>query len=187
MQDQLEQSTKFAVQPRFAALSRTGEQAKKPPVVEFETSLFLADEAATEELGAKIAKGLGPGDLVALSGDLGTGKTALARAILRSLGVAEEVPSPSFTLVQSYATVTLGVWHFDLYRLGGGGNELAELGLDDALQNGAALVEWPEHGLPGSLLGDALRISLVSAGENGRMAKISGPARWRSLIARNNS
>ncbi len=153
-------------------------------MVEFETSLFLRDEAATEELGARIAKGLRTGDLVALSGELGAGKTALARAILRSLGVGDEVPSPSFMLVQSYQTATLGVCHFDLYRLGGG-HDLIELGLDEALENGAALVEWPEHGLSGALLGDALAISLTPSGENGRMAKIGGPARWRDLIAGN--
>jgi tRNA threonylcarbamoyladenosine biosynthesis protein TsaE len=152
-------------------------------VVEFETSLFLPDEAATEKLGARIAKGLKPGDLVALSGELGAGKTTLARAVLRNLGVAEEVPSPTFTLVQSYDTGTLAVCHFDLYRLTGG-EELAELGLDEALQNGAVLVEWPEHGLPGPLLGQALRISLISAGGNSRIANIGGPADWQVLIAK---
>src|SRR5690242_17022638 len=108
-------------------------------------------------LGARIAEGLKTGDLVALSGELGAGKTALARAILHHLGIAEEVPSPTFTLVQSYDTGTLAVYHFDLYRLGRA-SELAELGMDDALSNGAALVEWPENGLPESLLEDALRV-----------------------------
>ena len=134
-------------------------------------------------LGARIAEGLRTGDLVALSGELGAGKTALARAILRHLGVVEEVPSPSFTLVQSYDTGTLAVYHFDLYRLGRA-SELAELGLDDAVSNGAALVEWPEHGLPESLLEDALRILLVSAGGESRVAKLSGPARWQKLAVK---
>jgi tRNA threonylcarbamoyladenosine biosynthesis protein TsaE len=152
-------------------------------VVEFETSLFLNDEAATKILGARIAEGLKPGDLVALSGELGAGKTSLARAILHHLGVTEEVPSPSFTLVQRYDTGTLAVFHFDLYRLERA-SELAELGLDDALNNGAALVEWPEHGLPMLLLNDALNVSLVPAGNEGRIAKLSGPARWRLLAAK---
>lgn len=186
MRDGQRQPDKFAPQPRFAALSAPRGQAKQSSVVEFESSLFLPGESATEELGAKIAKGLGIGDLVALSGELGTGKTALARAILRSLGITEEVPSPSFTLVQSYNTESLGISHFDLYRLGGG-DDLVELGLDEALQNGAVLLEWPEHGLSGALLKRALRIALIPAGENGRMAKISGPARWQALVAGNDS
>jgi tRNA threonylcarbamoyladenosine biosynthesis protein TsaE len=152
-------------------------------VVEFETSLFLPDEAATKMLGARIAHGLKTGDLVALSGELGAGKTALARAILHHLGVTEEVPSPSFTLVQSYDTGELAVYHFDLYRLERA-SELAELGLDDALNNGAALVEWPEHGLPMSLLDDALRISLLPASGESRIAKLSGPARWKMLVVK---
>ena len=134
-------------------------------------------------LGARIAEGLKTGDLVALSGELGAGKTALARAILHHLGVTEEVPSPSFTLVQSYDTGTLAVYHFDLYRLERAG-ELVELGLDDALNSGAALVEWPEHGLPMSLLDDALRVSLVAASGESRIAKLSGPARWQMLAVR---
>ena len=132
-------------------------------------------------LGARIAEGLNTGDLIALSGELGAGKTALARAILHSLGVVDEVPSPSFTLVQSYDTGTLTVYHFDLYRLGRA-SELAELGLDDALSNGAAMVEWPEHGVPDSLLEEALRVSLLPAGAESRIAKLSGPARWRNLV-----
>jgi len=95
--------------------------------------------------------------------------------------VVDEVPSPSFTLVQSYDTGTLTVYHFDLYRLGRA-SELAELGLDDALSNGAAMVEWPEHGVPDSLLEEALRVSLLPAGAESRIAKLSGPARWRNLV-----
>jgi tRNA threonylcarbamoyladenosine biosynthesis protein TsaE len=152
-------------------------------VVEFETSLFLVDEAATKMLGARIAKGLKTGDLVALSGELGAGKTALARTILHYLGVTEEVPSPSFTLVQSYDTGKLAVYHFDLYRLERA-SELAELGLDDALNNGAALVEWPENGLPMSLLDDALRVCLIPASGESRIAKLSGPTRWQMLAVK---
>lgn len=152
-------------------------------MVEFETSLFLADETATKMLGARIAEGLKTGDLIALSGELGAGKTALARAILHRLGITEEVPSPTFTLVQSYDTGTLAVYHFDLYRLRRA-SELTELGMDDALSNGAALVEWPENGLPESLLEDALRVSLIPAGSESRIAKLSGPARWQMLVVK---
>ena len=150
-------------------------------MVAFETSLVLTGEAATGELGARIARHLKPGDLVALSGELGAGKTTLARAILRALGVTEEVPSPTFTLVQSYRTKTLTVYHFDLYRLGSAA-ELGELGMQDAVDEGAVLVEWPENGLEANLLEDALRISISANDPALRTARLSGPERWRYLM-----
>ena len=137
--------------------------------------LALPDLAATAELGARIAAGLRPGDLVALSGDLGAGKTTLARAILLALGVAENVPSPTFTLVQAYDTPNLRVSHYDLYRLKSE-SEMRELGLDDALDDGAVLVEWPER----ALLPDGLRIDLANDGVT-RRARLEGPAHWRFL------
>ena len=143
--------------------------------------MTLKDEAATERLGACIAKGLRSGDVVALSGELGAGKTTLARAILRALGVTERVPSPTFTLVQAYETPSLNVFHLDLYRVEKA-SDLAELGLDDALLEGAALVEWPERGLPARLKSDALTVSLAAKGDTRREALISGPARWRTVI-----
>ena len=134
--------------------------------------------SATTALGARIAAVLRIGDLVALEGDLGAGKTTLARASLQSLGVEEDVPSPTFTLVQEYETPRLTVRHFDLYRLEKP-SEIAELGLDDALFDGAALVEWPERA--GDLLpGDRLHVALsLDAGT--RHAHLSGPARWAAL------
>lgn len=155
-------------------------------MVEFETSFVLTDESATRELGAMIAGALGTGDLIALSGDLGAGKTTLARAILRSLGVAEDVPSPTFTLVQRYGTRDLAVSHFDLYRVESA-SELNELGLEDALDEGAALVEWPEHGLPARLQQDALTIRIVALDHNRREIRVSGPDRWRPLFIREDS
>ena len=143
--------------------------------------MTLKDEAATERLGACIAKGLRSGDVVALSGELGAGKTTLARAILRALGVTERVPSPTFTLVQAYETPSLNVFHLDLYRVEKA-SDMAELGLDDALLEGAALVEWPERGLPARLKSDALTVSLAAKGDTRREALISGPARWRTVI-----
>ena len=141
----------------------------------FRMNVALPDLAATAGLGARIAALLGPGDLVALSGDLGAGKTTLARAILAGLGVAEHVPSPSFTLVQAYETQRLVVRHVDLYRLKNA-SELAELGLEEALEDGAVLVEWPERAnLPASL-----RIELEGEGA-GRRAMLQGAARWRAL------
>ncbi len=111
---------------------------------EFRMEMGLPDLAATAALGRRIALCLRPGDVVALEGDLGAGKTTLARAILAALGVAENVPSPTFTLVQSYETAGLTVSHYDLYRLKTP-DELRELGLDEALEDGAALIEWPER------------------------------------------
>jgi len=139
----------------------------------------LPDLAATGRLGARIAGRLRPGDLVALCGELGAGKTTLARAILTCLGVAENVPSPTFTLVQSYETPVLTVSHYDLYRLKSP-REINELGLEEALERGAALVEWPERA--GTRLPvDRLTVEL-SALEDGRRAALSGPQRWRDVF-----
>ena len=148
----------------------------------FETIVTLADETATAALGARIARGLMPGDAVLLKGDLGAGKTTLARAILRSLGVEGHVPSPTFTLVQNYQTRDLALFHFDLYRIENA-RELTELGMDDALEDGAVLVEWPERGFPARLAADALTITLTQMGTVAREARIDGPQRWQPLIA----
>jgi hypothetical protein len=147
----------------------------------FTKSLRLADLAATEALGARIATGLQVGDTVALKGDLGAGKTTLARAILRALDVTERVPSPTFTLVQSYDTPGLPVRHYDLYRIREA-REIDELGLEEALDEGAALIEWPENA-GDRLPGDALLISLTTDGEHSRRAEIAGPARWASFFS----
>ncbi len=110
-------------------------------------SLSLAREADTVVLAEDIAAVLQPGDLLCLSGDLGAGKSTLSRALLRALADDDdlEVPSPTFTLVQSYDLSRFGVAHLDLYRLEEP-EELEELGLEEQLETGAALVEWPEHG-----------------------------------------
>ncbi len=147
----------------------------------FLLSLPLADLAATEALGARIAAGLQVGDTVALKGDLGAGKTTLARAILRALGVTEQVPSPTFTLVQSYDTPKIPVRHYDLYRIREP-REIDELGLEESLDDGAALIEWPENA-GDRLPRDALTISLTADGEQMRRADITGPARWASILS----
>lgn len=138
--------------------------------------VVLPDEAATAALASAIAPLLRAGDVVALSGDLGAGKTTFARALIRVLAgnPALEVPSPTFTLVQAYGEAAIPVSHFDLYRLADG-SELDELGFDDALAAGMALVEWPERArgrLPG-----ALSIALAMAG-SGRTAVLSGNEAW---------
>jgi len=146
----------------------------------FEQSCVLADLAATDALGARIAASMAIGDSIALKGDLGAGKTTLARAILRALGVSETVPSPTFTLVQSYDTARLTVRHFDLYRIVES-SELDELGIDEALEDGAALVEWPERA--GTRLPvDALQVTLTTNAK-GRRVHLSGPRRWANAFA----
>ncbi|HEV7718814.1 MAG TPA: tRNA (adenosine(37)-N6)-threonylcarbamoyltransferase complex ATPase subunit type 1 TsaE [Arsenicitalea sp.] len=108
-------------------------------------TLFLPDDAATLALGVALAKALVPGDLVLLQGDLGAGKTALARSIIRALvgDPAVEVPSPSFALVQPYQGAQGPILHADLYRLAAAG-EIGELGLFDD-PAAIVLVEWPER------------------------------------------
>lgn len=105
----------------------------------------LPDLAATESLAKRLACCVHSGDVLALQGLLGVGKTTFARAFLRALDVTGEVPSPTFTLVQMYETPNFLVHHFDLYRLKNE-NELDELGWDDACASGLVVVEWPERG-----------------------------------------
>lgn len=126
------------------------------------------DEAHLGRLGADLAFIARPGDLITLSGELGAGKTTLARAIILTLmgDEREEIPSPTFTLVQTYSTPRMGVAHFDLYRLGAP-EELDELGLDLALSDGIALVEWPERA-DGALPGDRLEVRIDDAGDSAR-------------------
>jgi tRNA threonylcarbamoyl adenosine modification protein YjeE len=147
----------------------------------FAGSLVVKSVAETRDLAARIASGLRAGDVVALEGDLGAGKTTLARGVLRALGVAETVPSPTFTLVQEYAAGGLRIVHCDLYRVESV-TELDELGLDDAPSEGVVLVEWPERA-PERIPGDALNIRIEITGENERRMHVSGPVRWAHLIA----
>lgn len=147
----------------------------------FAAEFSLPSPADTAELGARIAAGLGLGDTVALEGDLGAGKTTLARAILGALGLEETVPSPSFTLVQRYETSRLAVSHYDLYRVETE-TELDELGLDDALAEGAVLIEWPERA-GARLPPDALHVQLAITGEEARKAIVRGPQRWAAALA----
>jgi len=140
--------------------------------------MILADEAATLAIGARLAALLCAGDVVALSGPLGSGKTTLARGCLAALGFDGEVASPTFTIVQSYdeTAARLPVLHVDLYRLEHPG-EAAELGLDDARADHALLVEWPER-LGDRLWSDALRLTLEPTVDGARRLTAHAPAAW---------
>ena len=138
-------------------------------------ALSLASAEATTALGAAVARALRPGDAVCLWGPLGAGKSTLARGLIRALTQPdEEVPSPTFTLVQLYEGA-LPVAHFDLYRLSGP-SEVEELGLEEALDEGAAVIEWPER-LAGRLPRDRLDIVLSHEG-SGRAARIEPHGAW---------
>lgn len=141
--------------------------------------IALADEAATNMFGRRLAARLVPGDIVLLSGDLGAGKTALARGILAGLGHVGEVPSPTFTLVQSYEVpgVRLPVWHVDLYRLEDP-EEVEELGLDEILADGALIIEWPERA--GERWPEALHLTLIDGGEGSRSLTARVPPAWET-------
>jgi len=129
--------------------------------------LPLADETATAELGATLAARLKPGDVVGLKGELGAGKTTLARAILRAAtdDPALIVPSPTFTLVEVYETPHGTYWHFDLYRLETP-EQVFELGWEEARAEGIVLLEWPER--LGSLLPKHLSVTLEIDGDGRR-------------------
>ena len=131
----------------------------------------LADEAATYRLMTDVAAVLEPGDLITLSGDLGAGKTTFARALIRYLAGDDriEVPSPTFTLTQTYTLPSFTVVHADLYRLSGTG-ELAELGLEDAPEGAVTLVEWPDRAT-GFLPSNRFDIALTLEPQHGPTAR----------------
>lgn len=144
--------------------------------------LLLADEAATAALAARLAGIARPGDVIALQGDLGAGKTAFARAFVRTLvGADEDVPSPTFTLVQCYDGDAVSIWHFDLYRLEHPEDAL-ELGVEDAFADGVSLIEWPDR-LGPWLPADRLTVRLEpGAGAGERQAILTGGPAWQSRL-----
>jgi tRNA threonylcarbamoyladenosine biosynthesis protein TsaE len=121
---------------------------KAKPLTDADLIVDLPDSAATERLGQALAPYMSSRDVIALYGDLGAGKTSLARALIQALlaadGEMEDVPSPTFTLIQTYETQKLNIWHVDLYRLSHP-DELIELGLEEALDTGLLIVEWPDR------------------------------------------
>lgn len=164
---------------------KTGAMSAPPAPLSVTCHLGSAEETA--ELARKIAKHVGAGDTLLLEGPLGAGKTHFARALIQQLlaeqGVHEDVPSPTFTLVQTYHAGPMEIWHADLYRLTSP-DELIELGLEDAFETALCLVEWPDRlgsHVPGSAL--LLRFS-HGAGEDDRdlTLRTSNP-RWAPLMA----
>jgi tRNA threonylcarbamoyl adenosine modification protein YjeE len=150
-------------------------------------SMPLPDEAAMHRFMRDIAVALQPGDLITLSGDLGAGKTTFARALIRYLAGDEniEVPSPTFTLIQSYELERFTVVHADLYRIGGA-SELAELGFDDFPEDAIVLLEWPDRAA-GFLPADRLDIAFTMApqrGETFRDVKVTGYGAFAARAAR---
>jgi tRNA threonylcarbamoyladenosine biosynthesis protein TsaE len=148
--------------------------------IQAEGDFHLADEAATARLGAAVAASLQAGEAVCLWGPLGAGKSTLARGLIRALTTAEEdAPSPTFTLVQFYAAPGLALAHFDLYRLTRP-EEAHEIGLDEALEDGAAIIEWPER-LEGRLPADRLDIEfeIIHRGETeARLVRLTPHGAW---------
>jgi len=142
-------------------------------------TIEFADEAATEAFGRSLAALLRPGDVIALSGPLGAGKTVLARGVLRGLGFQGDVASPSFPIILAYDApdVSLPVWHVDLYRIENPA-ELDELGLEEARADTALLIEWPER-LP-ALWPEAVHLTLTDAPASGRALTASIPPAWAS-------
>jgi len=138
--------------------------------------MWQVDEPGMAEVGAKLARQLRVGDVVALKGPLGAGKTTLVRGVLAALGHAGEVPSPTFAIVQPYEALALPVAHADLYRIEDSG-ELEELGLDDVLFDGALLVEWPER-VGEAAWPQALRLSLQPLPDGRRALTWEVPQSW---------
>jgi tRNA threonylcarbamoyladenosine biosynthesis protein TsaE len=143
----------------------------------------LGDEARMRAFARALAPQLAAGDAVLLTGPVGAGKTALARALIGALlaragAPAEEVPSPSYTLVQTYRAGETEIWHADLYRLGDAG-ELTELGLDDAYADAIAVIEWADR-LGPLAPPDALWVDLapVPGRDTARAVRLAGPRRW---------
>jgi len=142
--------------------------------------ISLADEAKTNELAEKIASILTIGDVLLLSGPIGAGKTFFCRALIRArTGTTEDIPSPTFTLVQTYPHEKGDIWHCDLYRLTDP-EEATELGLEDAFEDSICLIEWPDR--LGSIAPDTALNIAFSAHENGHHARLRCSKLWSDRL-----
>lgn len=149
----------------------------------FSTSLFLADDDATTGLGQRIAPCLRAGDCLLLNGPIGAGKTHFARAVIQTrlaaAGRLEDVPSPTFTLVQTYDDGICDIWHADLYRLSNA-DEVMELGLDDALSDAITLIEWPDR--LGMTPDAALHLDFRAEGDGRTVTLTSDTGEWSDRL-----
>lgn len=164
-------------------LAGTFASAKTGPMVAmFTLRSRLGSPEATAAFAASLAPRLRAGDVLLLTGDLGAGKSHFARSLIRaSLGdPTAEVPSPSFTLVQTYETAETEIWHTDLYRLTGS-DEVLELGLDTAFDTAICLVEWPDR-LGADRPPGAFDLGFEITGDTTRMLQITGPEDRRALF-----
>ncbi len=141
----------------------------------------LADESETAILAARVVPLARRGDILALWGDLGSGKSVFARGFIRAACGEDDVPSPTFTLVQSYEAATFTIHHFDLYRLEFP-EEAYELDIEDAFAEGVSLVEWPDR--LGSLLPSERLDVILTQGdtENSRLVKLRGHGTWANRL-----
>ena len=152
--------------------------------------ISLAGPEATVVVAARLAPLARSGDVIALSGDLGMGKTTFARGFINALAASdgqapEDVPSPTFTLVQTYPFAAFTVWHIDLYRIERPDDAL-ELGIEEAFANGVSLIEWPDR-LGPHLPADRLEIAFLpgpaDAGADARELVFDAPGGWRKRVA----
>ena len=129
-----------------------------------ERIVHIKNEQATEEFGLNLASELKPGDIVALIGALGTGKTTLTKYIAKGLGVTENIDSPTFNIVKEYKSGRLPLFHFDVYRLSGG-DDLLDIGADEYFySNGVCVVEWAD--LVADVIPDKAKVIIIKYGEN---------------------
>lgn len=151
----------------------------RPPLASF----VSPSPEATSAFARDLAPALGPGDTICLEGGLGAGKTHFARALIAALTGETDIPSPTFTLVQTYDGPACEIWHADLYRLGGPG-EVAELGLEDAFATSICLVEWPDR--LAITPPTALRMNLAPGpNDEARLIEMHGPAAdWSDRLTR---
>ncbi len=140
----------------------------------------LPDLAATKAFAAALASRLRREDVLLLQGDLGAGKTTFARFLLQTLGVKGEIPSPTFTLLQTYEATSFPVSHFDLYRLKKP-EEIEEIGFEDALAEGLVLVEWPEKAAAFMPRG-ALKLFFGIKESSAHFVRASGDKNWEERL-----